>query len=74
MGSFSILDVIPVEGAIRITLKEKNMPGWFAELDLDAEEITQLLEEKYKIDENLIQNGIEDRSGFSKLPRKLKSK
>ena len=74
MGSFSISDVISLEGAIRITLEEKNMPGWFAELDLNAEEVAFLLDEKYKIDENLIQNGIEDRSGFSKLPRKLKSK
>ena len=73
-GSFSIKDVISTNGAVRITLENKEMPGWFSELDLEAQEIAVLIDQKYRTEKNPISRDIKDRSGFSKTPRKLKSK
>ncbi|MCK4814291.1 hypothetical protein KA005_00860 [bacterium] len=71
--TFSISGVISTDGALRITLENKEMPGWFAELDLDASKVSQLIDQKYRIEKSPISSEIKDRSGFTKRPRKLQS-
>ena len=71
--SFSVSDVISTNTAIRITLENKELPGWFAELDLDAPKVAQLIDQKYRIEKNPIIRDIKNRSGFTKRPRKLQS-
>jgi hypothetical protein len=73
-GRFSISDVISRGDIIRIIIESNKMPGWFAELDLNALNIAKLIDQKYRIENGLMGKGIEDRSGFTKPPRKLKSK
>lgn len=62
--SYSISEVISTDGAIRITLESKKMPGWFAELDMNALDVAKLIEKRYRIQKKLIESGIDDRSGF----------
>ena len=67
--AFSIVNVISTEGAIRITLEDNKMPGWFADLDLNALDVAKLIEDKYRMQKKLKDSGIEDRSGFIKGPK-----
>ena len=63
-GSFSIEDVLNTSKAVRITLRDNNSPGWFSVLDLNANRVSQLIDQKYRMKKSLTDSGIKDRSGF----------